>query len=87
MDDGKLVFAHSYFDESYIKMPVHDSEVMFANRKISTYVNALYEAGFVIEKMIEQTDEQTMADVGDNSPKAQKARMLPLSICFRCRKM
>ncbi len=87
LDDGKLVFEHSYFDESYIKMPVHDSEVMFANRKISTYVNALYEAGFVIEKMIEQTDEQTMADVGDNSPKAQKARMLPLSICFKCRKM
>ena len=36
-------------------MPVHDSEVILCNRMISTYVNALAKAGFVIEKMIEQS--------------------------------
>lgn len=87
LDDGKLIFSHSYFDESYFKMAVHDSEVTFANRKISTYVNALYEAGFIIEKMVEQTDEQTLSDAEDNSPKTLKAKMIPLSMCFKCRKM
>ena len=87
VDNGALVFSRSYFDESYLKMPVHDTTVTFANRKISTYVNALYDAGFIIEKMIEQTDEKSLADTEDNSPKAQKAKMVPLSMCFKCRKL
>ena len=85
--DGKLVFSRSYFDESYLKMPVHDTDVTFANRKISTYVNALYDAGFIIERMVEQTDEKSLSDTEDDSPKAQKAKMVPLSMCFKCRKL
>ncbi|MCR5275055.1 MAG: class I SAM-dependent methyltransferase [Clostridiales bacterium] len=87
VDNGQLVFSRSYFDESYFKMPVHETDVTFANRKISTYVNALYDAGFIIEKMVEQTDEQTLSDTENNTPKAQKARMVPLSMCFKCRKL
>ena len=68
-------------------MPVHDTTVTFANRMISTYVNALYDAGFIIEKLIEQTDEKSLTDTNDKSPKAQKAKMVPLSICYKCRKL
>ena len=85
--DGKLVFSRSYFDESYFKMPVHATDVTFANSKISTYVNALYDAGFIIERMVEQTDEKSLSDTEDDSPKAQKAKMVPLSMCFKCRKL
>ena len=87
VNNGELVFSRSYFDESYFKMPVHDTTVTFANRMISTYVNALYDAGFIIEKMVEQTDGKSLNDTEDNSPKAQKARMVPLSMCFKCRKI
>ena len=87
LDDGRLVFSRSYFDESYFKMPVHDTTVTFANRMISTYVNALYNAGFIIEKMIEQTDGKSLTDTEDKSPKAQKAKMVPLSVCYKCRKL
>ncbi len=87
VENGELVFSRSYFDESYFKMPVHDTTVTFANRKISTYVNALYDAGFIIEKMVEQTDNRTLSDTEDCSPKTQKAKMLPLSMCFKCRKL
>ena len=87
VDNDKLVFSRSYFDESYFNMPVHDTTVTFANRKISTYVNALYDAGFIIEKMIEQTDRKSLEDTEDQSPKAQKAKMVPLSICYKCRKL
>lgn len=87
IDDNKLVFNKSYFDESYFKMPVHDSEIILCNRKISTYVNALAKAGFVIEQMIEQNDKETMQSADDMSPKTRKAKVLPISVCFKARKL
>ena len=87
IENGELVFSKSYFDESYYKMPVHDSEVILCNRKISTYVNALAKAGFVIEQMIEQNDRETMESTGDTSDKTQKAKMIPISVCFKARKL
>ena len=83
LDDGKMVFESSYFDESFYKMPVHDSEVILCNRMISTYVNALAKAGFVIEQMI----EQNVSDMNDTSDKAKKAEMIPISVCFKARKL
>lgn len=74
LENDKLVFHKSYFDESYFKMPVHNSEVILCNRKISTYVNALAGAGFVIEEMIEQNDMQNI-DSDDI-----KAKMVPISV-------
>lgn len=87
IEDGKLVFHKSYFDEAYFTMPVHDSEIVLCNRKISTYVNALAKAGFVIEQMIEQNDEETMNAVGELSDKTKKAQMMPISVCFKARKL
>jgi len=79
LEDGKLVFHRSYFDESWFQLPVDDTEVTLCNRKISTYVNALAGAGFVIEQMIEQPDS--------DAPEASKASMLPMSVCFKARKL
>lgn len=87
IEDDKLVFHKSYFDESYFLMPVHDSEIVLCNRKISTYVNALAKAGFVIEQMIEQNDRETMESTEDTSDKARKAKMIPISVCFKARKL
>lgn len=81
LDNDKLIFHKSYFDETYFKMPIHNSEVILCNRKISTYVNALAGAGFVIEEMIEQNDMQNI-DSDDI-----KAKMVPISVCFKARKL
>jgi len=83
MEDGKLVFHRSYFDESWFRMPVDGSEITLCNRKISTYVNALAGAGFAVEQMIELPAQS----IGDDSDNAQKARMLPISVCFKARKL
>ena len=40
IENDKLVFSKSYFDESWFRMPAHGSEIMLCNRKISTYINA-----------------------------------------------
>ena len=87
IENNQMIFNKSYFDESYFKMPVHDSEIVLCNRKISTYINALARAGFVIEQMIEETDKETIESVEDDGDKARKARMLPISVCFKARKL
>lgn len=68
-------------------MPADGSEIILCNRKISTYINTLAQAGFCIEQMIEQTNNETMKSDNDNSDKTKKAKMLPLSFCFKARKL
>lgn len=87
IENDKLVFNKSYFDEDFFTLPVHDSEIILCNRKISTYVNALSNAGFVIEKMIEQNDRETMESTEDTTNKTRKAKMVPISVCFKARKL
>ena len=87
IESNQLVFNKSYFDESYFTIPVDESEIILCNRKISTYINALAKAGFIIEEMVEQNDKQTMESVDDNSDKTKKAKMVPISVCFKARKL
>lgn len=86
LHDDKLEMTKSYFDESYFKMPVHDSEIVLCNRKISTYINALAKAGFVIEQLLEESDQEALNAPEDAEPKMRKAKMLPLSFCIKARK-
>lgn len=87
IEDSKLVFENSYFDEEWRSVPADlcGGELKLANRKISTYINALSSAGFHIEKMIEETDEQ-MIDPRDNSDFAGRARMYPVTFVIKSRK-
>lgn len=85
--DNKFVLTKSYYDETYFKMPVHDSEIILCNRKISTYINALAKAGFMVEQFIEETDSDSLKAVGDIDTKTQKAKMMPLSFCIKARKI
>jgi len=50
-------------------------------------VNALAKAGFVIEQMIEQSDDEIMQLRGDNSDFAKKAKMLPVTFVVKARKL
>lgn len=87
MEGDQLVFSKSYFDESYFTLPIDGSEIILCNRKISTYINALAKAGFVIEEMVEQNDAKTMASTDDSNDRIRKAKMVPISMCFRARKL
>ena len=86
IEDDKLVFSNSYFDESYYNRTIDGNEIILCNRKISTYINALAKAGFCIEQMIEKTDDETIKST-DDSIKTKKAKMFPLSVCFKARKL
>ena len=82
--DNNLIFHKSYFDESYFEMPVHDSSIVICNRKMSTYINTLAKAGFMIEQWIEESDTTTS---DEPTEKSRKAQMLPLSFVIKARKL
>ena len=86
-EDKQLVMLKSYYDESYFKMPVHDSEVILCNRKMSTYINALAKAGFVVEQLVEESDNKSLNAMRDVDLKTKKTKMLPISFCIKVRKL
>jgi SAM-dependent methyltransferase len=88
VDENKLSFEKSYFDESWFTQPmIGESNALLCRRKISTYINALSKAGFIIDQMIEQTNSETLNAAGEISDKMKKAKMLPFSFVFKARKL
>ena len=78
LEDDMFVMTKSYFDESYFKMRVHDSEIILCNRKISTYINALAKAGFMIEQLVEESDtdsEEVLSAADRNSENDSLTRL------------
>jgi hypothetical protein len=66
---------------------LNDCDITLCNRKISTYINTLAKAGFVVEQMVEETDKETMESTCDLDNRLKKAKMLPLSFIFKARKL
>ncbi len=86
-DNGRFVFNKSYFDEAWYPVAVDEGELLLADRKLSTYVNALAKAGFVIEQMIEQTDDEIIQSRDDNSEMTLRAKMFPVTFVIKARKL
>ncbi|WP_240548035.1 class I SAM-dependent methyltransferase [Paenibacillus lignilyticus] len=80
-----LVFKKCYFDESWYSVSLDEAELTLSDRKLSTYVNALAKAGFVIEQMIEESDDAIIQS--QDSDVVQKAKMLPLTFVVKARKL
>lgn len=87
VEDGKLIFKNSYFDENWFTYLLDGCDITLCNRKGSTYINALAKAGFVVQQMVEETDEITMASTGELNDRAKKAKMIPLSFILKARKL
>jgi Methylase involved in ubiquinone/menaquinone biosynthesis len=79
------IFKKSYFDESRYSMVFNDGTLTLSDYKMSTYVNTLYKAGFVIEQMIEEPDDNFIKDT--DSDHAKKARMIPLTFVIKAKKL
>lgn len=85
VEDGKLVFSNPYFNEEWYCADMSDKEIMLSNRMLSTYINSLAKNGFIIEELIEETDEEK-AMASDNDF-GRKALMLPTTFVIKGRKM
>jgi cyclopropane fatty-acyl-phospholipid synthase-like methyltransferase len=87
VEDDKLIFDKSYFDESWFTYLNDGFDITLCNRKISTYINALAKAGFAVEHMAEETNKETMMSNSNLSERSKKAKMLPLSFVIKARKL
>lgn len=84
VEEDKLNFKKCYFDESWYSVPLEGGVLSLSDRKLSTYVNALAKAGFVIEQMVEESDDEILKSC--DSRFAEKAKMLPVTFVIRARK-
>lgn len=82
---GSLLFKKCYFDESWYSVSIGGGVLSLSDRKLSTYVNALAKAGFVIEQMIEPANDG--AANPEESDFAGKMRMLPAAFIIKARKL
>lgn len=86
-EDGRLVFKKSYFDGSDTLVRLDNGELILRNYRLSDYINALADAGFAIERLVEQTDTETLAMTGAPTDKVKQAQMFPLSFILKARKL
>lgn len=84
-ENDRLTFKKCYFDESWYLVPLDGTMLSLCDRKLSTYVNALAKAGFVIEEMIEESDEDIIKRQLENDF-AKKAKMLPVTFVIKAKK-
>ncbi|SFS66231.1 class I SAM-dependent methyltransferase [Paenibacillus sp. BC26] len=84
-ESDRLVFKKCYFDESWYSVSLDEAVLTLSDRKLSTYVNALARAGFVIEQMIEESDEAIIQSQDNDA--THKAKMLPLTFVVKARKL
>lgn len=84
VDGDALSFKKCYFDESWYSVSIEGNAISLSDRKISTYINALAKAGFIVEEMIEESQEEIIQSV--NSKFSEKAKMLPVTFVIKGRK-
>jgi AraC-like DNA-binding protein/ubiquinone/menaquinone biosynthesis C-methylase UbiE len=84
LENDMLIFKKNYFDESWYKTSVGDNNLSLTDRKLSTYINALAKAGFLIEEMIEESEEDLLREASNNFSK--KAGLLPVTLVIKAKK-
>jgi ubiquinone/menaquinone biosynthesis C-methylase UbiE len=73
-ENNMLTFSKCYFDESWYSVYLEEGVLTLSDRKLSTYVNGLAKAGFIIEQMIEQPDDEIIQSWDENCDFAKKQR-------------
>ncbi len=75
-----FLLKKSYFDESWYTVSLEGGAISLSDRKLSTYINALTKAGFAIEEMIEESDDEIIQLYKD-SDFAKKSQNASCNIC------
>lgn len=85
LDHGQLIFRKNYFDEAPYEAKIDGETYSLADRKLSTYINSLAKAGFIIESLIEESDEMMIESYGKAF--GEKAKMLPVAFVIKAKKI
>ncbi len=88
--EERIVFSGNYLEEDYYTFEKYGNPLTLQNRKLSTYINTLADAGFAVERVVEETNEKVLEkSAGFNSGYYAdfKAKHFPLSIVIKARKL
>ena len=88
--DGQLIFSGNYTRDETFSYIQRGQPVTVQNRRLSTYINALADAGFAVTRLIEQTCDDTLSAPAEFSSAYYapwKAQQLPLSFVIKARKL
>ncbi|MGR6129283.1 MULTISPECIES: class I SAM-dependent methyltransferase [Paenibacillus] len=88
-ENNRFAFNKCYFDESWYSVSPDfcQGALTLSDRKLSTYINALAKAGFVIEQMIEETENEIIQLHDENNDFVKRAKMFPVTFVIKARKL
>ena len=87
--ENQLLFEGCYLEEELFSYRQRGFPVTLRNRKLSTYINALADAGLTVERVVEETDEITLAppvEFSSDYYSPWKAKRFPCSIVIKAEK-
>lgn len=88
-ENGKYVLDTGYFDREPFVFEKGGEPMSLYNRRYADYVAALYEAGFIIEKLVEETDSEILnreQEFSSGYYAPAKAKQIPLSFVMKAEK-
>ncbi len=88
--DQELVFSGTYTRDESFSFVLRGRAVTVQNRRLSTYINVLADAGFAVERLIEETDRDTLSrpvEFSSDYYSPWRAKKLPLSFIIKARKI
>lgn len=88
-ENDRFTFNKRYFDESWYSVSPDfcQGDLTLSDRKLSTYINALAKAGFVVEQMIEETDNEIIQLRDENNDFVKRAKMFPVTFVVKARNL
>ena len=88
--EDKIVFEGSYLNEDIFSYIQRGNPVTVKNRKMSTYINTLANSRLTVERLVEETDKETLSCTSEFSSdyySPSKAKKFPLSFILKARKI
>lgn len=85
-----IVFERSILHDEEFSYIQRGNPVTIIKRKISTYINTLASSGFMIERLVEETDQKTVsrpAEFSSGYYSMYKAKKFPLSFIIKAKKL
>ena len=86
VEKEQIVLTRPYTEDETFSYLQRGQPVTVCNRRLSTYINELAAAGFIIERLVEETDSDTLSREAEFSVKYYspwKAKKLPLSFIIK----
>jgi len=87
--DGQLMFSGSYYNAEPFSFQKGGNPVTLLNRRLSDYINALADAGFSVERVVEETDLAVLereVEFSSDYYAPSKAKQFPLSLIVKAKK-